>query len=193
MENLEEYIEALIFASEQSLELYDIKQVVREALEYEMSNEEALQALDRIAQKYEQDYFAIQLVEINNGYQFLTKSKYHKIINYLQAHKAKKKLSQSALETLAIISYRQPITKLEIEHIRGVNCDYSIQKLLEKDLIAIIGKSESVGKPLLYGTSALLMDYFGIKSVADLPKLKDIVNESNTIGQNEDENAIPEP
>ncbi len=84
---------------------------------------------------------------------------------------------------MAIIAYRQPITKLEIEQIRGVNCDYTIQKLLEKELIAISGKADSVGKPLLYTTSNLFMDYFGLKSLADLPQLKDLVAESNEIGE----------
>jgi segregation and condensation protein B len=92
-------------------------------------------------------------------------------------------LSQSGLETLAIIAYRQPITKLEVEQIRGVNCDYSIQRLLEKDLIKIIGKAESIGKPLLYATSEQFMNHFGINSVKDLPQLKDIINEENTIGE----------
>jgi segregation and condensation protein B len=89
------------------------------------------------------------------AYQFLTKKKYHAVISLLQLQRSKKNLSQAALETLAIIAYKQPVTKTDVEQIRGVNCDYSIQKLLEKELIAITGKSESVGKPILYGTSSL--------------------------------------
>ena len=76
------------------------------------------------------------------------------------------------LETLAIIAYKQPITKGEVEHIRGVNCDYAVQKLLEKELIEIRGKSDAPGKPIIYGTSKSFMDYFGINSVKDLPQLK---------------------
>ena len=91
-----------------------------------------------------------------------------------------KKLSQSALETLAIIAYRQPITKLEVEQIRGVNCDYTMQKLLEKDLISISGKADGPGRPLLYSLSQYFLDYFGIASIADLPQLKD-VEDSNQI------------
>lgn len=183
MDQLSGYIEALIFASEQSLELYDIKQIVREALGRELSSEETSHILQEIGKKYDQEQFGIQLVMINNGYQFLTKGKYNQIIHHLQAHRSKKKLSQSALETLSIIAYRQPITKLEIEHIRGVNCDYSVQKLLEKELVQIVGKADSLGKPLLYGTSTLFMDYFGINGPADLPKLKDIVSDEPKIGQ----------
>lgn len=183
MENITQYIEALIFASEQSVEIYDIKQVVRDALEYELTSAEIENAIQTIEHKYSDELYAIQLYHINNGYQFLTKKKYNKVVNQLQIHRSKKKLSQAALETLAIIAYKQPITKLEIEQIRGVSCDYSIQKLLEKGLIHISGKSEAVGKPLLYGTSKMFMDYFGINTTADLPKLKDIISEEQSIGE----------
>jgi segregation and condensation protein B len=84
----------------------------------------------------------------------------------------------AALETLAIIAYKQPITKSEIEAIRGVNCDYAVQKLLEKDLVVITGRNEdAVGKPLVYGTSKSFMDYFGINSTADLPKINEVLME----------------
>jgi hypothetical protein len=87
------------------------------------------------------------------------------------------------METLAIIAYRQPISKSETEHIRGVSCDYAIQKLLEKELIEITGKSDGPGRPVLYSTSRSFMDYFGIKSVKDLPQLKDIHVDQNEIGR----------
>ena len=97
--------------------------------------------------------------------------------------KLKNRLSTAAHETLSIIAYRQPISKAEIEHVRGVNCDYSIQKLLEKELIEIEGKSDGPGKPLVYGTSKNFMDYFGLKNPTDLPKLKDIMLPENMIGE----------
>jgi segregation and condensation protein B len=94
----------------------------------------------------------------------------------LNGEKFLKKLSTAALETLAIIAYKQPVTKGEIENIRGVNCDYAVQKLLEKDLVIITGRKENApGQPLVYCTSKSFMDYFGINSVEDLPKLKDII------------------
>lgn len=97
--------------------------------------------------------------------------------------RSKKKLSQAALETLSIIAYKQPITKLDIEQIRGVNCDYTIQRLLEKDLIAISGKAKAIGRPLLYSTSSTFMDYFGINSPAELPQIKDLPAETDAIGE----------
>ncbi|EFK56790.1 SMC-Scp complex subunit ScpB [Sphingobacterium spiritivorum] len=177
------HIEAIIFASEEGITLNELKQVLEDALAISISKDEITDLVDRIKIKYQQEDYILELKLINNAYQFLTKPLYHESVNQLQSHKEKKKLSQSALETLAIIAYRQPITKLEVEQIRGVNCDYSIQRLLEKNLIQITGKSETIGKPLLYGTSTQFMNHFGINSTKDLPQLKDIVNEENTIGE----------
>ncbi|MFT6871424.1 MAG: segregation and condensation protein B, partial [Roseivirga sp.] len=97
----------------------------------------------------------------------------------------------SALETLSIIAYKQPTTKSELEQIRGVNCDYSVQRLLEKELIEIKGKSENVGRPILYGTSDQFMDYFGINDLKDLPTPKDFATPDNEIGSPEKEEENP--
>ncbi|WP_270090591.1 SMC-Scp complex subunit ScpB [Sphingobacterium sp. SYP-B4668] len=180
------HIEAVIFASEEGIAISDLKQIVQDSLAITISKEELQELVDRIAIKYQHEDSILELKLINNSFQFLTKSIYHVSVNQLISHKEKKKLSQSALETLAIIAYRQPITKLEIEQIRGVNCDYSVQRLLEKNLIRIAGKSETIGKPLLYGTSEQFMNHFGINSTKDLPQLKDIINEENSIGETAD-------
>ncbi|HTK18686.1 MAG TPA: SMC-Scp complex subunit ScpB [Mucilaginibacter sp.] len=186
MENPELFIEALVFASEQSIRIEEILYCLQATFERDFEQEEVNTALQNIKQKYAADGFAIELVHINNGYQFLTKKTYHPVISLLQLQRSKKKLSQAALETLAIIAYKQPITKTEVEQIRGVNCDYSIQKLLEKELIAINGKSEAIGKPILYGTSPLFMDYFGINSIAELPQIKELTDSSSTIGEQQE-------
>jgi segregation and condensation protein B len=176
------YIEALIFSSEQSLRVEEIAYCLQAALEMDVSAEQINESIALIQKKYSDDNLAIELVKVNNGYQFLTKKVFHQVINLLQAQRSKKKLSQAALETLAIIAYKQPATKTDIEQIRGVNCDYSIQKLLEKELIAIVGKSEAVGKPILYGTSNLFMDYFGINNMEELPHIKELTDTTNSIG-----------
>ena len=160
MENAEQYIEALIFASEQSIRAEEIIYCLQAAFNQDLNYEDLNYYLQNITEKYQEEQFAIELIKLNNGYQFLTKKKYHPVISLLHSQRAKKKLSQAALETLAIIAYKQPVTKPEIEQIRGVNCDYSIQKLLEKDLISITGKSEAVGKPILYGTSIVIYGLF---------------------------------
>jgi len=182
-EQLTRQVEALIYASEMGIGITEIRQVLAALHETEIAEETIIEILDAIKDRYLQDDWILELRYINDGYQFLTKPVYYDTINQLQTHRSKKKLSPAALETLAIIAYRQPITKLEIEQIRGVNCDYSVHRLLEKELIKIAGKADTLGRPLLYATSDLFMDHFGIASTADLPKLKDIVQEENTIGE----------
>ena len=183
MENIEQYIEALIFVSEQSIRTEEILYCLQAAFSQDFTEDEVNGHITHITKKYHDKNFAIEVVKVNNGYQFLTKKEYHQVISLLQAQRAKKKLSHAALETLAIIAYKQPVTKPEIEQIRGVNCDYSIQKLLEKELISIIGKSESVGKPILYGTSSIFMDYFGINNIKELPQIKEFTDNTTSIGE----------
>ena len=186
MENPELYVEALIFASEQSIRIEEITYCLQAAFERDFATEEVAQFLSGIKEKYNSESLAIELVNISNGYQFLTKKTYQPVISLLQLQRSKKKLSQAALETLAIVAYKQPVTKPDIEQIRGVNCDYSIQKLLEKELIAIVGKSEAIGKPILYGTSPLFMDYFGINSIKELPHIKELTDNSISIGEQQE-------
>lgn len=188
MEQIQKHIEALIFASEQSITLADIQTLVNNSLTLELTPEEYLTHIEDIKVKYSSEDYVFELVEISNGYQFLSKKDYHELLNQLIIHKEKKKLSTAAMETLAIIAYKQPITKSEIELIRGVNCDYSVQKLLEKDLIAISGRSTGPGKPILYETSQSFMDHFGLKTQKDLPQLKDIQSLENSINP-EDSNV----
>ncbi len=182
-EKPENFIEALIFASEKGIGVDEIKQVMEDAQIQKLKPEKIQSLVDSIRLKYDAQDIALELVFINGGYQFLTRKEYYPVINQLQIQRSKKKLSQAALETLAIVAYKQPITKLEIEQIRGVNCDYTVQKLLEKELINIMGKADTVGKPILYGTSSLFMDYFGINSTADLPRLGDLQTEGHAIGE----------
>ena len=183
MENIEQYIEALIFVSEQSIRTEEIIYCLQSAFSQDFTEGDVKNHIESITQKYRDKQFAIEVVKLNNGYQFLTKKDYHQVVSLLQAQRAKKKLSQAALETLAIIAYKQPVTKPDVEQIRGVNCDYSIQKLLEKELISIVGKSDGVGKPILYGTSSVFMDYFGINSIDELPQIKDFTDNTISIGE----------
>lgn len=144
---------------------------------------DVIKGLNEVSTKFRDDAFSFELVKSGGGYQFLTKPAYQASIGILLKQQSKKRLSNSALETLSIIAYKQPITKSEAEQIRGVSCDYSIQKLLEKELVEIKGKSDGVGRPLLYGTSQKFMDYFGINDLKELPTLKDFNPEENMIGE----------
>lgn len=182
MQLLKQHIEALIFCSENSISLEEIQASLKLSMGWEVTDEEILSAIDEIRQKYLSEDFAFELCEIAEGYEFLTKKEFHGTLSALIQHKAKKKLSIAQMETLAIIAYKQPISKTEIEHIRGVNCDYAVQKLLEKDMIVMYGKSDGPGRPMLYTTSQAFMDYFGIRNVSDLPQLKDLRAPQNEIG-----------
>lgn len=179
--NIALHVEALIFASDKPLSSPEITELINNAfafLEQSFSEEQIEDIIKTIEAKYASPEFAFIIKETGGGWQFLTKPSYHKTIAQLNAEKFLKRLSTAAMETLSIIAYKQPVTKGEIENIRGVNSDYSIQKLLEKELIIISGRNEEMpGKPLLYATSRAFMDYFGINSVADLPKIKEVLAE----------------
>lgn len=193
MESLIQHIEALIFVAEQAITLKEIRNTLEEIFERNVENEVILQLIETLKEKYNHEDFAFSIIEISEGYQFMTKEKYHETVGILLKQKTKKRLSKTALETLSIIAYKQPVTKTEVEQIRGVNSDYSVQKLLEKELVTIVGRSEKPGRPLLYSTSPKFMDYFGIKSLKDLPKVKDIVENANEIGEKQsiEENTAP--
>ena len=192
IEQLMPHVEALIFASDRPITQIEITELVGQAMEESIEAERISTCIDAIREKYEAHYYPFQLKEAGGGYQFLTKKAYHKTVLQLNGDKHIKKLSAAAMETLAIVAYKQPITKSEIEFIRGVSADYSIQKLLDKELIVIAGRNEDmVGKPLVYTTSKNFMDYLGINSPAELPQLKDITNIEVVLPTNSSE-ALPE-
>lgn len=181
MDNLEKYIESLIFASEHPVKIEEIKYVIENTFDTNISYSELDKSIDKLKEKYNSNEFSFEITEISNGYSFITKPAYHNIIGQYLKALTNKKLSKASLETLAIIAYKQPITKPEIEDIRGVNCDYSIQKLLEKNLVEIQGRDEGPGRPLIYITSEKFMDYFGLKSINDLPGIKDFEDIDNLV------------
>src|SRR6478752_6879007 len=173
------HIEALIFASDKPLTNLDLVELLNNALAFiddRATLDQVEAAVEGIHEKYATPFYAFELKQSGGGWQFLTKKEYHKTVAQLNGDKFLKRLSTAALETLAIIAYKQPITKSEIESIRGVSSDYAIQKLLEKELIIITGRNENMpGKPLVYNTSKSFMDYFGINSADELPKIREVL------------------
>lgn len=173
------HIEVLIFASEKPLTAPEITELINNAfgfMEERVTPDQIAAAIEGIREKYAAEFYPFEVRESGGGWQFLTKRDYHKTIAQLNGDKFLKRLSTAALETLAIIAYKQPITKGEIEAIRGVNSDYSVQKLLEKELIIISGRNEKMpGHPLVYATSKTFMDYFGINNTDDLPKIREVL------------------
>ena len=183
MEFLTQHIEALIFTTEHPITLAELSGVLNATFETEFADDAILRGIDELKNRYTQPTFAFEIVEISGGYQFLTKGAFHASVGTFLKQTTKKRLSQAALETLSIVAYKQPISKTEIEQIRGVSCDYAMQKLLEKELVTILGRSDAPGRPLLYGTSDKFMNYFGIRSLNDLPKPKDFKDVENKIGE----------
>lgn len=179
--NLIPHIEALIFASDKALTSLEITELVNNAfgfMEDKISLDQVEAAIEGITEKYNSEFYPFEMRQSGGGWQFLTKKDYHKTIAQLNGDKFLKRLSAASLETLAIIAYKQPVTKGEIEAIRGVSSDYAVQKLLEKELIIISGRNEKLpGHPLVYSTSKNFMDYFGINTADDLPKIKEVLAE----------------
>ena len=185
MDFLQNHIEALIFSSPDPIPIKEIKQCLSEMFEADVPVEDIEAAISMLKKKYDHDTYAFEINHGGGGYQFLTKPAYQSSISILLKQQSKRRLSTSALETLSIIAYKQPVTKTTVEQIRGVNCDYTIQKLLEKSLVEIKGKADTVGKPILYGTAEKFMEYFGINDLSELPTPKDFSTDDNMIGEEE--------
>jgi segregation and condensation protein B len=177
--NLIPHIESLIFASDKPLNSTEITDLINQAfgfMEEKIVVEQVDAAIEGIIEKYNSEFYPFEVKQSGGGWQFLTKKDYHKTVAQLNGEKFLKRLSTAALETLAIVAYKQPVTKGEIEAIRGVSSDYAVQKLLEKELIVITGRNEKLpGHPLVYATSKGFMDYFGINTPDDLPKIKEVL------------------
>ena len=181
-------IEALIFSSDDVLSANEIIKAIQglDGDDIKISPEEIEECVNQLNKNYEEYNLSFSIIRVANGYAFATKPEYSKYIGYLSSEKSKRRLSPAALETLAIIAYKQPITKPELESIRGVNCDYIIATLLDKQLITIKGRAEGIGRPLLYITTEDFLKYFGLNKISDLPKpreIEDIMEDEDFIEQ----------
>lgn len=175
--NLKNIIEALLFSSDRPLSLLQVKDLINEEKEStgmtaDIKHIEA--SIAEIKEKYQSDEYSFRLMDIAGGFRFATKKPYSAWVTKMNKDKLRRRLSQSALETLSIIAYNQPITKSEIEFVRGVNVDYIVGALLEKNLVTIKGRADAPGRPMLYGTTPEFLELLGINSTAELPPLKEI-------------------
>ncbi|MBO9594402.1 MAG: SMC-Scp complex subunit ScpB [Niabella sp.] len=190
------HIEALIFASDKPLTPLELTDLLNNAfgfMEDKITLDQVEASIEGVVEKYRSEFYPFEVRESGGGWQFLTKKDYHKTVAQINGDKFMKRLSPAALETLSIIAYKQPVTKGEIEAIRGVSADYAIQKLLEKELVIISGRNEKLpGHPLVYSTSKTFMDYFGINSAEELPRIKEVLAEQEILPSpvDEDGNAI---
>lgn len=169
-------IEALIFSSDEPISAGEIIKSIEgiDGEDIQISSSDIEECINNLNKKYEENNISFRILNIANGYIFASDKEYAKYIGFLSSEKSKRRLSQAALETLAIIAYKQPVTKPELETIRGVNSDYILNTLLEKKLITITGRAETVGRPLLYGTTDEFLKYFALNKITDLPKPREI-------------------
>ncbi len=181
-------LEALIFASDEPISAQEIIKAIKEidGNDTIITSSDVEKSVTDLNEKFSTEDSSFRIIPIAEGFIFGTKPEYAKYVGYLSSEKSKRRLSQAALETLAIIAYKQPITKPEIESIRGVNSDYMINTLLEKNLVTIKGRSETIGRPLIYGTTLEFLKYFGINKITDLPKpreIEEIIQDADFIEQ----------
>jgi segregation and condensation protein B len=174
-------LEAILFSAQKPMSLKEIRDVFAHASEHAEGDErvrglkkvkesELSAALEQLAQEHEQAGRSYRLVCVAGSWQFVTQPKYAPWLKALVGHRARPpRLSQPALETLAIIAYRQPLTRAEIEQVRGVAVDGVMQTLLERGLVEQVGRAEVIGRPMTYGTTAVFLEYFGMRSLDDLP------------------------
>jgi len=169
---LKSIVESLIFVSTEPLTLDQLSSVLALPGHRPVNQQEALAILERLQAEYREMGRGLQLVEVAGGYQLATRSENAPWVKQLHTVRMAARLSRPALETLAIVTYRQPVTTPEIEAIRGVDCSGVLKTLLERRLIKIVGRKEAVGKPMLYGTTQEFLQYFGLRDLSELPPLK---------------------
>ena len=177
--NLKSALEALLFSSDKPLTLEQLKN----ALDTK-ETEQLRTVIQDLKSEYESANRGMRIAEIANGYQMVTSSNFAPFLKKLYKERHVERLSKPALETLAIIAYKQPLTKHEIESLRNVNVDGVVKNLLDKDLIRVSGRKKAPGRPLIFGTTRQFLEYFGLKSLEELPKMEDfsklLVNEEKT-------------
>jgi segregation and condensation protein B len=164
-------LEALLFLSGEVMNISALKEAL------ELPEPEVKRLLGELADEYSQREGGLQIVEVAHGYQMVTSPDCADIVRKFRSSQPANKLSMPALETLAIVAYKQPIIRAEIEQIRGVNSDSAIRTLQEKRLIKIMGRKEVPGRPFLYGTTREFLQYFGLKDLTELPTLKELIRE----------------
>lgn len=184
---LKNIVESIIFASQEEIPSKQIKEIL-DSFKIESKIAEIEEIIEALNLEYLNNDSAFEIIKIAGGYQFATRKKFAHFVGKLYSETQRKKLSPSAIETLAIIAYKQPITRSDIEFIRGVNVDYIVNSLLERDLITIRGRASGPGRPILYGTTNNFLKVLGLNSIDDLPKLREI----NEILKNEKIEGITE-
>lgn len=172
MDDLKGAVEALLFASEKPLSAEEMKNAFPEG-EGSVTASDIRKTVEALKDEYEAQNRGFRVYEIANGYQIASDMRFAEVLRRFYISREKKKISQAGLETLSVIAYRQPVTRADIEGIRGVNVDGAIKTLMEKGLIKIAGRKDVPGRPILYGTTDEFLEHFGLKSTQELPPLSE--------------------
>lgn len=168
-------IEALIFSSPEPISWEKLSSIIHESEEeLNLDRDIIVRIVEQLNRRFEENDLSFRIEETGGGFTFVTQPRFHPWLSIFQHENAYRKLSQSAIETLAIVAYRQPITKPEVDSIRGVDSGYILRQLLEKMLVQVSGRADSPGRPLLYKTTKHFLKHFGINSVDELPKPREI-------------------
>lgn len=171
-------IEALVFAAKEPLTIKQLQALYEsqgnDGEERRIEPAEVTRIIEELNLEFESAGKPYRIIPLAGGFQFATQPVYAEWLGKLYKEQSRRKLSQSSIESLSIIAYKQPISKPEIESIRGVNCDYVLKTLLEKELVTIVGRAPTPGRPLLYGTTREFLKHFGLNDVSDLPRPREI-------------------
>ncbi|HKY98363.1 MAG TPA: SMC-Scp complex subunit ScpB [Gemmatimonadaceae bacterium] len=171
MTPLAKLLEAALFSSAHPVALSDLKTMITDA---ETTPEDVVNALNELRHHYDDDGHGVELIEVAGGWQILTRPEYTETIERAQLASRPQRLSAAALETLAIVAYRQPIGRAEIEEIRGVGCGQMLKSLHERELIEVVGRGEGMGRPLLYGTTPAFLEQFALRHLGELPRADEL-------------------
>jgi len=180
-------LEALLFASPESLTQ------TRMNLVFVDDSPQLTNLVPKLQDKFVMENRPLEIQEVAGGYQITTRAEYETWVRRLLNKSGKLTLSQAALETLAIIAYKQPVNRFEIEAVRGVDCSGVLKTVLDRNLIKIKGRDEGPGRPLLYATTDTFLEYFGLNRISDMPKLKEIIELTKDDSEEQLEAFIPEP
>ncbi len=175
MDNLVNIIEAILFVAGEGVQFFDI------ADKLEVTEKEVKKAVEALQKRYEEQKSGIKVITYNNKAQLSTNQDYINEVTVVLNPIKEKQLTKAVLEVLAIIAYKQPVTRLDVENVRGVNCDYAVSTLLENNIIEVVGRKDAIGKPLLFGTTETFLKRFNLNSIEDLPDYEELLNRIKVI------------
>ncbi len=174
---IQSILEAVLFAAGDAVELEKLADIV------DVDKRSLREILKKMADEYTYERRGLQLIRLENSYQMCTRGEYHDYVSALAEPRRKQSLSNAAIEVLSIIAYKQPVTRSAIEHIRGVNCDYVVNRLIERNLIEEVGRLDAPGKPILFGTTREFLRCFGIASLSELPEFESFGHPEDEVEQ----------